>query len=98
MAWPGIGRAARFGAGLPKSLQLVTNFRVMNGESMRFLLLNILSCALCCVSGVLAPVHADNGIYKQVAPSTVWFFERGSATGVLVDVDSRLILTAEHVV
>jgi V8-like Glu-specific endopeptidase len=46
----------------------------------------------------VAPVWASNAIYKQVAPSTVWFFERGSATGVLVDVEKRLVLTAEHVV
>jgi hypothetical protein len=28
----------------------------------------------------------------------VWFFEKGSATGVLVDVEKKLVLTAEHVV
>jgi S1-C subfamily serine protease len=41
---------------------------------------------------------ADSQVYKKVAPSTVWFFEQGSATGVLVDVQKRWILTAEHVV
>lgn len=41
---------------------------------------------------------ANPNVYRKVAPSTVWFFERGSATGILVDVQNRLVLTAEHVV
>jgi hypothetical protein len=41
---------------------------------------------------------ADNSVYRKVAPSTVWFFERGSASGVLIDAERRWILTAEHVV
>jgi hypothetical protein len=45
-----------------------------------------------------ASAAADNRVYKKAAPSTVWFFERGSATGVLVDADKGLVLTAEHVV
>ncbi len=49
--------------------------------------------------GVLvAPVFGSNRVYKKAAPSTVWFFERGSASGVLVDLNRRLVLTAEHVV
>jgi hypothetical protein len=54
--------------------------------------------ALACLAVAAESVRADNAIYNAVAPSTVWFFERGSATGVLVDVEKRLVLTAEHVV
>ena len=45
-----------------------------------------------------AVAQSDAPVYKKVAPSTVWFFEQGSATGVLVDAKKRWILTAEHVV
>src|SRR4051812_3531511 len=45
-----------------------------------------------------AGAQSDSQVYKKIAPSTVWFFEQGSATGVLVDVNRRWILTAEHVV
>lgn len=57
-----------------------------------------------CIGAVLLsgwfslPAFADNGVYRKVAPSAVWFFERGFATGVLVDVANRLVLTAEHAV
>lgn len=57
-----------------------------------------LTLALLAALFVPAWAAADNNIYRRIAPSTVWFFERGSATGVLVDVDNRLVLTAEHVV
>src|SRR4051794_16198558 len=44
------------------------------------------------------PALASNEIYNAAAPSTVWFYERGSATGVLVDAEKKWVLTAEHVV
>lgn len=50
------------------------------------------------IGGLVTPVCGNNHVYRRVAPSTVWFFERGSASGVLVDVHRRLVLTAEHVV
>jgi len=55
------------------------------------------SAMVCCL---LAPTVAlaDNRVYTKAAPSTVWFFERGSASGVLIDVNKKLVLTAEHVV
>ncbi len=43
-------------------------------------------------------IHADNQVYQKAAPSTVWFFEVGSASGVVIDVEKKLVLTAEHVV
>ena len=60
----------------------------------------ILVTAIAMVCCLLAPpvAMADNQVYKKAAPSTVWFFERGSASGVLVDVNKKLVLTAEHVV
>ncbi len=52
----------------------------------------------CLLRNPSASAQSDAQIYKKIAPSTVWFFEQGSATGVLVDVNKRWILTAEHVV
>jgi len=57
----------------------------------------ILGTMLCCLPARTV-ARADNQVYTKAAPSTVWFFERGSAAGVLVDVNKKLVLTAEHVV
>lgn len=48
--------------------------------------------------GFPAAVLASNRVYQKAASATVWFFDRGSASGVLVDAQRRLVLTAEHVV
>lgn len=56
------------------------------------------SIGLLILCSTTAVIRADNGVYRKVAPATVWFFERGSASGVLVDVNNRLVVTAEHVV
>jgi S1-C subfamily serine protease len=63
----------------------------------RLLFVCLLAATLALAGGPAARADGRD-VYKKIAPSTVWFFERGSATGVLVDADKRIVLTAEHVV
>ncbi len=65
----------------------------MRGIPVLMIWLTLLSWGL-----TVEPVRGGNRVYQKVAPATVWFFERGSASGVLVDAQKRLVLTAEHVV
>jgi hypothetical protein len=64
---------------------------------MRLLGISVL-VGLTVLAGFGSAARANPAIYKQIAPSTVWFFEKGSASGVLIDAERRLVLTAEHVV
>ena len=58
---------------------------------------------LCCFSVQATSVRADNTVYKTALKSTVWVLaksagETSSGTGVLVDVEKKLVITNFHVV
>jgi hypothetical protein len=54
--------------------------------------------------GLLVPTlplgAVGNGAYRRVAPGTVLFNEpgKGTASGALIDLDKKLVVTAEHVI
>ena len=58
---------------------------------------------LCCFSVQATSVRADNTVYQTALKSTVWVLaktagETSSGTGVLVDVEKKLVITNFHVV
>ena len=59
--------------------------------------------ALCCLPAQATSVRADSTVYQTALHSTVWVLaktagETSSGTGVLVDVDKKLVITNFHVV
>ena len=57
----------------------------------------------CCLSASAVPVQADSTVYATALPSTVWVLsktggETSSGTGVLIDLEKKLVITNFHVV